>query len=60
MEERKFGEAKRHHQLGRARYRRRWRVAIQVFMTFLVINAKRMVKLLRAREDALRAAASPG
>jgi hypothetical protein len=46
--ERKFGEAKRHHQLGRARYRRRWRVAIQVWMTFLVIDAKRMVKLLRA------------
>jgi len=58
--ERKFGEAKRHHQLGRARYRRRWRVAIQVFMTFLVINAKRMVKLLRAREDALQAVPSPG
>jgi transposase len=58
--ERKFGEAKRHHHLGRARYRRRWRVAIQVFMTFLVINAKRMVKLLRAREDALQAVPSPG
>jgi IS5 family transposase len=47
--ERKFGQAKRHHRLSRARYRGRWRVAIQVLMTFFVINAKRMVKLLAER-----------
>lgn len=44
--EAKFGEAKKWHHLDRARYRGRWRVAIQVLMTFFVINAKRMVKLL--------------
>lgn len=49
--ERKFGQAKRHHRLGKARYRGRWRVAIQTLMTFFVINAKRMVKLLRERSQ---------
>ncbi|MBD3272023.1 MAG: transposase [Elusimicrobia bacterium] len=44
--EAKFGEAKKWHGLHRARYRGRWRVAIQVLMTFFVTNAKRMVKLL--------------
>jgi len=44
--ERKFGEAKVWHKLRRARYRERNRVAIQVFMTFLVLNAKRMASLL--------------
>jgi len=44
--ERKFGEAKVWHRLSRARYRERKRVAIQVFMTFLVLNVKRMVSLL--------------
>lgn len=44
--ERKFGEVKKWHSLNRARYRERWRVAIQVFMTFIVVNIKRMIKLL--------------
>lgn len=44
--EAKFGEAKKWHSMERARYRGRWRVAVQVFMTFFVINAKRMVKLM--------------
>ena len=44
--ERKFAEGKVWHGLGRARYRKRWRVAIQTFMTFIVINVKRIVKLL--------------
>lgn len=44
--ERKFGQAKRHHELSRTRYRCRWRMAIQALMTFFVINAKRMIKLL--------------
>jgi IS5 family transposase len=43
----KFGEAKKWHCMRRARYRGRWRVAIQVFMTFFVLNAKRTVKLLQ-------------
>ena len=46
MIERKFGEAKKWHGLSRARYRRKWRVAIQVIMTFLVMNVKRIIKLL--------------
>ena len=44
--ERKFGEAKVWHRLRRARYRGRTRVAIQVLMTFLVLNVKRMASLL--------------
>ena len=35
--------------LDRARYRGRWKVAIQALMTFLVINCKRIVKLLKER-----------
>jgi len=44
--ERKFGEAKVWHKLNRARYRERTRVAIQVFMTFMALNIKRMATLL--------------
>jgi len=47
MIERKFAEAKKWHGLRRARYRGKWKVAIQVLMTFLVMNAKRIVKLLK-------------
>lgn len=49
MIERKFGEAKKWHGLSRARFRGKWRVTIQVIMTFLVINVKRIVKLLNAK-----------
>jgi IS5 family transposase len=49
MIERKFGEAKKWHGLSRARYRGKWRVAIQALMTFMVINVKRMVKLIKNR-----------
>ena len=58
--EAKFGEAKKHHAMARARYRGRWRVAIQVFMTFIVINLKRMAKLLEIRENAMRFALPSG
>lgn len=52
--ERKFGEAKKWHRLDRARYRRKTRVAIQVFMTFMALNIKRIVNLsLPAPEYAL-------
>ncbi len=51
--ERKFGEAKLWHAMHRARYRRRWKVAVQVLMTFMVMNAKRMVRLLEQREAQL-------
>jgi len=45
--EAKFGEGKKWHFLRRARYRSRGKVGIQVFITFFVMNAKRMVKLLQ-------------
>lgn len=48
--ERKFGEAKQWHRLDRARYWGKGKVAIQALMTFLVINAKRMVKLLSMKK----------
>jgi len=43
--ERKFGEAKKRHGLDTARYRRRARVAIQVFMTLIALNVKRTATL---------------
>lgn len=43
--ERIYGRAKKWHGLGQARYRGRWRVAIQVFMTFLVMNAKKAFRI---------------
>lgn len=46
----KYGEGKVWHGLGRARYRGRWRVAIQAMMTFVVMNAKRLVKLLGVQQ----------
>lgn len=49
MIERKFAEAKKWHGLSRARYRGKWKVAIQILMTFLVINAKRITRLLKER-----------
>lgn len=48
--ERKFGEAKKWHGLRRARYRTRARVAIQAFLVFIVMNLKRIVKLLLKRQ----------
>jgi IS5 family transposase len=49
--ERRFGAGKKWHGLGRARYWGKAKVAIQVLMTFLVMNVKRMVKLLEARAE---------
>ena len=46
MIERKFGEAKKWHGMARARYRGMARVKIQVLMTFLVMNVKRIARLL--------------
>jgi len=45
--ERKFGEAKWWHRMDRSQYRGRWRVAIGMLMTFMVLNAKRIVRLIR-------------
>jgi IS5 family transposase len=58
--EAKFAEAKKHHQMARARYRGRWRVAIQVFMTFIVMNLKRMVKLFKTNKAVAKLAFSSG
>ena len=44
--ERKFGEAKQGHGLGRCRYLGLLRFGIQMFFTAIVLNLKRMVKLL--------------
>lgn len=49
--EHKYGEAKVWHGLGRARWRSKWKVAIQAFITFGVMNAKRFVRLLANREE---------
>lgn len=43
--ERKFGEGKQQHGLGRCRYRGLDRYEIQAFLTAMVLNLKRMVKL---------------
>lgn len=44
--ERKFGEAKQGHGLGRCRYLGRLGFAVQAFLTVMMLNLKRMVKLL--------------
>ena len=44
--ERKFAEAKKWHFLFRARYRTLKKVTIQVLMTFIVMNIKRIIKLI--------------
>jgi len=44
--ERKFGEAKAYHGLRHCRYVGRLRYAIQAYLTVIVLNLKRMVKLL--------------
>jgi IS5 family transposase len=44
--ERKFGEAKQGHGLGRCRYIGRVRFAVQAYLTATMLNLKRMVKLL--------------
>ncbi len=45
--ERKYGEAKENHGLRRCRYLGRMRYAIQAYLTAIVLNLKRMVKVLR-------------
>jgi IS5 family transposase len=44
--ERKFGEAKQGHGLGRCRYLGRMGFVVQAFFTMMMLNLKRMVKLL--------------
>jgi hypothetical protein len=49
MIERKFGEAKKWHGMARARYRGLAKVKIQVLMTFLAINVKKLARLLEQK-----------
>ena len=44
--ERKFGEAKQTHGLGRCRYLGRMKFGIQAFFTAMALNLKRIVKIL--------------
>jgi len=44
--ERKFGEAKKYHGLGRCRYLGLVRYAVQAYMTAIALNLKRLVRLL--------------
>lgn len=44
--ERKFGEAKQGHGLGRCRYLGRMKFAVQAYFTAIMLNLKRMVKVL--------------
>jgi IS5 family transposase len=44
--ERKFGEAKQGHGFGRSRYLGRMRFAVQAFFTAIMLNLKRMVKIM--------------
>jgi len=52
--ERKFGEAKKWHGLGRARFRGFHNVAIQSLLTFLVMNLKRVAKLIPSSLESQR------
>jgi hypothetical protein len=54
MIERKFGEAKKWHGMERARFRSKERVKIQVLMTFMVINIKRITRLMEENGQILR------
>jgi IS5 family transposase len=49
----KYGEGKMWHGLGRARWRGKWRMGIQSFITFGVMNVKRLVKLIEETEKKL-------
>jgi len=45
--ERVFAEAKTWHRMGKARYRGRERVTIQVLMTFICLNVKKMAQRIK-------------
>ncbi|MHA1410540.1 MAG: transposase [Candidatus Odinarchaeia archaeon] len=62
MIEQKFGEAKKWHRMDRARYRGREKAKIQVLMTFLILNVKRIVRILeetRQNSISLQASLTP-
>jgi hypothetical protein len=49
--ERKFAEIVQFHGGRRARYRGHWRVAIQYLLIAMVVNIKRMIRLLLSPPD---------
>jgi IS5 family transposase len=56
--ERKFGEGKQWHGFGRCRYLGKARFTVQSFLTAIILNLKRMVKLLTGVNFKARAYAS--
>jgi len=58
--ERKFAEQKKYHGLAQARYWGLAKVTIQVLMTCLVVNCKRMVRLVEANCGPPKEALCPG
>lgn len=50
--ERRIGEAKQWHGLGQARFLVEAKLGLQTLMTFLVLNVKRIVKLLVEQPNA--------
>jgi IS5 family transposase len=56
--ERKFGEAKQGHGFGRCRYIGKVRFAFQAYLTAIILNLKRMVKLLTGTNFKARAYAN--
>jgi len=57
--ERKFAEQKNYHGLGKARYWGLLKVTVQVLLTCIVVNCKRLVKLLNTALKLPRAALCP-
>jgi hypothetical protein len=56
--ERKLADLTRNHGARRAAYRGLWKVRIQAFMTAMVVNVKRMIRLLQIASERAAAAAS--
>jgi hypothetical protein len=56
--ERKLADLTRNHGARRAVYRSLWKVRIQVFMTALVVNVKRMIRLKQMSSEVVAAVAS--
>ena len=50
--ERKLADLTRNHGARRAVYRRLWKVRIQAFMTAMVVNVKRMIRLIQMSSEA--------
>jgi len=58
--ERKFAEQEKYHGLGQVRYWGLAKVTIQVLVTCIAVNCKKMVKLLDTDQQSWRVAAAWG